>query len=165
MSDMALDCYAKKCSKKHHFSDMHDKFKIKGFVIDHISNNTIMRNKKEVAAQVIVMTTTEFAKLLTHCTPLYNTMECIYTIPVRRQAMTAVTLVDGGIKKFEKLITLMDVYINKETEQFVKQIQTADNTIKELRLELKAFRQTEKKQRKKDRIPPPAYIDAYPPEI
>ena len=111
------------------------------------------------------MKTTEYAKLITHCTLLYNDVTSVVTALIRGQLMSAITLICDDIEDFDKTITSMDVYTNKETERFMKQLQTADDTIKALCLELKAFRRSEKKQNKKDRIPPPAYTDACPPEI
>ncbi len=169
LQDNALDCYRVNC-KIHVDEKINDMFRQKGYILGHVTSNTIRpqsntESNKEIHVRAYVLLINEFAKLCSQCT---STIECLTftTIAnIRGVHVIAFTVIGKQIAIFDKAIRDSTVYINKEVTRMTSLLDTANDTIKQLRLELKEFRSKAKKDRKRNSIPPPVYLDERPPIV
>lgn len=192
--DIAFRCYETKCKvcgPRH--VEWYELFKQKGFELLHTSTNGIRLTVPDkyksdtddddsdssesdydleskictgpLEIQTYVFKTSEFGRLMSHCNTLHNSIEVSDNKIARKCMITAVLTVGKCIDTFHKLIKSMNVYKDNECVKLTKLLLTSEDTIRQLRLELKSFRSTQKRQRKKLELPPPVYIEPAHPDV
>jgi hypothetical protein len=160
----AVICYHSKC--KDHDSGLYALFEQKGFVLGHVVHKTLTRVDDptvKLDTRVLVMTISEFAKLHSHCPRVLSYITLTSMPPVHVNPVVAIMLLGQDMVDFDYFIESSMSYVHKDTKRLTDTLNTANDTIKQLRLELKGFRSMKKKERKRNAIPPPAYIDEHPP--
>jgi hypothetical protein len=164
--DIAIACYTSKC-KLDHDPDTRNALKQKGFTIMHVTHSTIkfFEDREDVRVRVLVLHMNEYAKLYTHCPLAMECAVCTTTYVIRDVPLIVIAIVGPCITAFDTLVRSMSPYINKDLKRMTDALDVANDTIKQLRLDLKAFRSMKRKEKKKNAIPPPAYIDERPPDF
>ena len=119
-----------------------------------------------IKLRAIILTLDEYTKMCTSCPTIVSYTRCSITTLVHSIPMITYVLIGKSyIALFDKLIKSMNPYINKDINRLTSALATANDTISQLRIELKTFRSAKKKERKKLAKPPPEYIDERPPDF
>jgi len=172
----AVDKYEAGCNPIHG-SEMRGRFKRKGFDVVYISESFFVSKAYDVVLPicVLVFDVNEYAKLCTHCHSLVKLAVCGISTDARGSMVIAIAVIGSSILEFDDTLRSMCAYIDQLSDSANKQqiesqrtkvaLDRANDTIKELRQELRAFRSIKKKEKKMNVIPPPEYKDERPPDF
>ena len=148
-------------------STLNNMFEQKGFKLSYILDKSmILIPGHAIKLRAIVLTVDEYAKLCNNQPLIVRYTSCsvvniVHSIPV----IAYVLIGKDYIAEFDKLIKSMNPYTNKDVKRLTRELAIANETISQLRLELKTFRSAKKNERKKLAKPPPEYIDDRPPDF
>ena len=152
--------------------------KRKGFVVAYISEGFLLSKDDTddtIPVYILIFNVNEFAKLCAHSHQVVKCSICGITTVSKGTMIVTIAILGWSIIEFDRLIKSMTPYVEKsdyadkqhqiDSQRAKVAIDKANDTIKELRQELKAFRTLRKKEKKKDAIQPPPYIDERPPDF
>jgi len=152
--------------------------KRKGFVVAYISEGFLLSKDgtdDTIPVYILIFNVNEYAKLCAHSHQVVKCSMCGITTESKGTMIVTIAILGWSIIEFVCLIKSMTPYVEKsdyvdkqhqiDLQRAKVAIDKANDTIKELRQELKAFRALRKKEKKKDAIQPPPYIDERPPDF
>jgi len=120
----------------------------------------------DIKLRAIILTLDEYTKMCNSSPTIVSYTRCSTITLVNSIPMITYVLIGKSyIALFDKLIKSMNPYINKDVHRLTSSLAIANDTISQLRIELKTFRSAKKKERKKLAKPPPEYIDERPPDF
>ncbi len=123
------------------------------------SYSVVNDNGVEGLVIVIITPFSEYAKLITHSNQVLACIQMPVIISTKGTHIAALVLKDAyTIADFIQAIDKMKPWVDKDAKSVNSQLLLANDTIKELRSELKTFRVQAKKKKKFEQQPPPAYI-------
>ena len=146
-------------------------FNSKNLDIEYIARAAIeihdVNKMKTKRVFVLIMRLDEFGKLSEHCPEFISIVRLSVTKTYKqRKIMSAVVIKVKHLKKLIDLFRSMEPYSHEIEKKMQTKLKTADNTIKQLRLDLKEFRSMRRninKKMKKNLEKPPEYEDERPP--
>ena len=104
----------------------------------------------------LVMAYEQFGKLCSCSMIILNTIDHLSVF--NEEQPLAIFNLTNRFKMFKLCVKLMPPYVDNDMAKL-------QDTIKQLKLELKVFRNQQKRNKKKHLAPPPVYIDERPPDL